>query len=104
MFIFYPRKVGVGLYNAVVQACESAGFTPTEGIEAPQLTSVVTFVAAGMGVSVIPATISQLQAEGACYFPLTGQAPIPNPAHAYRRKAPSNAPRYPPPPQIGRPV
>ncbi len=94
MFIFYPRKVGVGLYNAVVQACESAGFTPAEGIEVPQLTSVVTFVAAGMGVSVIPATMSQLQAEGVCYLPLTGQPPIANLAIAYREKAPSSALRY----------
>jgi len=91
MFIFYPRKVGVGLYNAVVQACESAGFTPAEGIEVPQLTSVVTFVAAGMGVSVIPATMSQLQAEGVRYLPLKGQQPIANLAIAYRPKAPSSA-------------
>ncbi|MGY6270946.1 LysR family transcriptional regulator [Achromobacter denitrificans] len=93
-FIFYPRKVGVGLYNAVVQACEAAGFTPSEGIEAPQLTSVVTFVAAGMGVSVIPATMSQLQAEGVCYLPLSGQPPIANLAIAYRGKAPSRALSY----------
>ncbi|ALM84814.1 LysR family transcriptional regulator [Bordetella sp. N] len=90
-FLFYPRKVGVGLYNAVVQACEAAGFTPAEGIEVPQLTSVVTFVAAGMGVSVIPATMSQLQAEGVRYLPLTGQVPIANLAIAYRPKAPSSA-------------
>ncbi|MFC4273631.1 LysR family transcriptional regulator [Achromobacter aloeverae] len=94
MFIFYPRKVGVGLYNAVVQACESVGFTPAEGIEVPQLTSVVTFVAAGMGVSVIPETMSQLQAEGVCYVPLTGQPPIANLAIAYRPKAPSSALKY----------
>jgi len=94
MFIFYPRKVGVGLYNAVVQACETAGFRPAEGIEVPQLTSVVTFVAAGMGVSVIPATMSQLQAEGVRYLPLRGQPPIANLAIAYRGKAPSMALSY----------
>jgi len=94
MFIFYPRKVGVGLYNAVVQACEMAGFRPSEGIEVPQLTSVVTFVAAGMGVSVIPATMSQLQAEGVRYLPLRGQPPIANLAIAYRGKAPSMALSY----------
>ncbi|OWT75414.1 MULTISPECIES: LysR family transcriptional regulator [unclassified Achromobacter] len=91
MFIFYPRKVGIGLYNAVVQACEAAGFTPAEGIEVPQMTSVVTFVAAGMGVSVIPATMSQLQAEGVRYLPLKGQPPVANLAIAYRPKAPSSA-------------
>ncbi|MBV7486381.1 LysR family transcriptional regulator [Bordetella sp. BOR01] len=94
MFIFYPRKVGVGIYNAVVQACEMAGFRPSEGIEVPQLTSVVTFVAAGMGVSIIPATMSQLQAEGVRYLPLRGQPPIANLAIAYRGKAPSMALSY----------
>ncbi|MVW71678.1 LysR family transcriptional regulator [Bordetella sp. 15P40C-2] len=93
-FIFYPRKVGVGLYNAVVQACEAAGFTPSEGIEVPQLTSVVTFVAAGMGVSVIPKTMSQLQAEGVRYLSLTGRPPIANLAIAYRDKAASRALDY----------
>ncbi len=85
-FIFYPRTVGVGLYRTVVNACEAAGFKPIEGIEAPQLTSVITFVAAGMGISVIPATMSQLQAEGVAYLEIEGASVVAELAIAHRRK------------------
>jgi DNA-binding transcriptional LysR family regulator len=86
-FIFYPRQVGVGLYNVLVEACQRAGFALNIGIEAPQLTSVVTFVAAGMGVSVVPSTMSQLQVEGVRYIPLQGRPPAAGLAMAYREGA-----------------
>jgi DNA-binding transcriptional LysR family regulator len=93
-FILYPRKLGTGVYDAVMQACIAAGFQPHAGLEVPQMTSVVTFVAAGMGVSVLPATMSQLQAEGVRYLPLKRNPPIANLAIAYRAKAPSMALSY----------
>ncbi len=93
-FIMYPRKVGIGIYDSVFEACERAGFTPTVRLEAPQLTSIITLVAAGMGVSVVPATMSQLQAEGVCYLPLIGDAPLANLAIAYRTRGPSMALSY----------
>lgn len=93
-FIFYPRQVGVGLYNVLVDACQRAGFALNIGIEAPQLTSVVTFVAAGMGVSVVPATMSQLQVEGVRYIPLQGRPPAAGLAIAYREGPASAALAY----------
>lgn len=93
-FILYPRKLGTGLYDAVMQACEAAGFKPQAGLEMPQMTSVVTFVAACMGVSVLPATMKQLQAEGVRYLPLKSDPPIANLAIGYRAKAPSMALSY----------
>lgn len=93
-FIFYPRTVGASIHDAVVQACEAAGFQPKAGLEVPQMTSVVTFVAAGMGVSVMPETMSQLQAEGVRYLSLKGKRPIANLAIAYRERAPTMALSY----------
>ena len=91
-FIFYPRKVGTGIYDAVVQACESCGFTPQIRVEVPQMTSVVTFVAAGMGVSLVPYTMQQLQAEGVVYVPLADTpAPQAHLAMAYNPRALSGA-------------
>ncbi|MBV6304066.1 LysR family transcriptional regulator [Candidimonas humi] len=90
-FIFYPRQVGVGLYNVLVGACRRAGFTLSVDVEAPQLTSVVTFVAAGMGVSVVPATMSQLQVEGVRYLPLQGRPLAAGLAMAYREGPASEA-------------
>lgn len=91
-FIFYPRQVGTGIFDAVIQACKSKGFTPTMGAEVPQMTSVITFVAAGMGVSLVPCTMQQLQAEGVCYIPLSDlPAPQTQLAIAYNRRALSPA-------------
>lgn len=93
-FILYPRKAGFGVYDSIIAACEQAGFAPDVRMEAPQLTSIITLVAAGMGVSVVPATMSQLQAEGVCYVPLLGTAPIAQLAIAFRTRAPSMALSY----------
>jgi DNA-binding transcriptional LysR family regulator len=83
-FIFYPRTVGMGLYTTLVEACRRASFTPAIALEAPQLTSVISFVAAGMGVSVVPAAMSQLQAEGVRYISLGRTPPMAQLAMAYR--------------------
>lgn len=91
-FIFYPRKVGTGIYDAVVQACASCGFEPEVRIEVPQMTSVVTFVAAGMGVSLVPHTMQQLRAEGVAYVPIDDvNVPQAHLAIAFNRRALSMA-------------
>jgi len=91
-FIFYPRKVGTGIYDAVVHACQSCGFTPEMRVEVPQMTSVVTFVAAGMGVSLVPYTMQQLRAQDVVYMPLSDiEVPQAHLAVAYNPKALSGA-------------
>jgi DNA-binding transcriptional LysR family regulator len=47
--------------------------------------SVITLVAADLGVSIVPASMSQLQITGVAYHAITGQAPIAPPALAHRR-------------------
>ncbi|BDB27280.1 LysR family transcriptional regulator [Cupriavidus sp. P-10] len=93
-FILYPRSAGHAVYDAVVQACEAVGFSPTLGQEAPQLTSIVTLVAAGMGVSVLPSTMAQLRAEGVTYVPIAGPAPESLLAAAFRTQNPTPALGY----------
>jgi len=91
-FIFYPLKVGTGIYDTVVQACQSCGFTPEVRVEVPQITSVVTFVAAGMGVSLVPLTMQQLRAEGVAYVPIADEeVPQAHLAIAFNRRALSMA-------------
>ncbi|MFC3337162.1 LysR family transcriptional regulator [Paracandidimonas soli] len=87
-FIFYPRKVGTGIYDAVVQACQSCGFSPEVRFEVPQMTSVITFVAAGMGVSLVPQTMRQLRAEGVKYISIAdADVPQAHLALAFNRRA-----------------
>lgn len=91
-FIFYPRKVGTGIYDAVVQACRSCGFVPEVRLEVPEMTSVVTFVAAGMGVSLVPETMRQLRAEGVKYVSLEDEeVPLAHLAIAFNQRSLSMA-------------
>ncbi|MGZ2406754.1 LysR family transcriptional regulator [Rhizobium leguminosarum] len=71
-FILFPRLVGLSLYDDVVLACRKAGFELTVAQEAPQISSVVNLVAADLGVSIVPASISKIKLEGVAYRPIEG--------------------------------
>jgi DNA-binding transcriptional LysR family regulator len=71
-FILFPRLVGLSLYDDVVRACREAGFDLKVAQEAPQISSVVNLVAADLGVSVVPASISQIKLSGVAYRPIEG--------------------------------
>jgi len=71
-FILYPRAVRPGLTDAVVSACERAGFAPRVCQFAPQLSSTINLVAAGLGVSIVPQAMRGLQPRAVAYVPLLG--------------------------------
>jgi DNA-binding transcriptional LysR family regulator len=85
--IMFPHAIGISLYNEVVTACARAGFIPRESQAAPQISSMVNLVAAGVGVSLIPASVACIQMEGVTYRPLNGDAPIARLALASRKGA-----------------
>jgi DNA-binding transcriptional LysR family regulator len=85
-FILYRRPVGPGLHDAIIAACDRAGFSPRIGQEAPRMLSTLSLVAAGLGVTVVPASMSRLEAEGVAYRPLDPAAELTAPLNlAYRR-------------------
>ncbi|WP_246705094.1 LysR family transcriptional regulator [Rhizobium sp. RM] len=53
-FILTPRSIGTSLHDASLKACEDAGFTPRLGPAAPHIASILTLVAAELGVSLVP--------------------------------------------------
>ncbi|SIS39267.1 LysR family transcriptional regulator [Insolitispirillum peregrinum] len=75
-FVLFPRGVGLSLYDEIVRVCGQAGFEPLVGQEAPQMSSVVNLVAAGLGVSIVTASIAQIRLPGVVYRPFAGGAPI----------------------------
>jgi DNA-binding transcriptional LysR family regulator len=85
-FILYRRPVGPGLHDAIIAACDRAGFSPTIGQETPRMLSTLSLVAAGLGVTVVPASMSRLEAEGVVYRALDKRAELTAPLNlAYRR-------------------
>ena len=85
-FILYRRPVGPGLHDAIIAACDRAGFSPKIGQEAPRMLSTLSLVAAGLGVTVVPQSMSRLEAEGVAYRGLDPAAQLTAPLNlAYRR-------------------
>ena len=69
-FILYRRPTGAGLYDVIIAACARAGFSPRVGQEAPRIVSTLNLVAAGLGVTLVPASLAGLPLEGVTYRPL----------------------------------
>jgi len=85
-FILYRRPVGPGLYDAIIASCHGAGFSPRVGQEAPRILSTLSLVAAGLGVSLVPASLQHLRMDGVIFRRLAGEPQPKAPLNlAYRR-------------------
>ncbi len=71
-FVFYRRPTGPGLHDAILAACLQAGFSPTVGQEAPRMSSTLGLVAAGLGVSIVPASMRRMNVAGVTFVPFLG--------------------------------
>jgi DNA-binding transcriptional LysR family regulator len=76
IFILYRRPDGRGLYDVIISACTEAGFSPHVGQEAPRIVSTLNLVAAGLGITIVPASLSRLPLEGVTYRTLGGKPAI----------------------------
>jgi DNA-binding transcriptional LysR family regulator len=74
-FVLFPRSIGAGLHDSIVSACRSAGFSPRIVQETSQVTSIVNLVAAGLGVSIVPASMQQVHSDGVTYRAIRRPAP-----------------------------
>jgi len=83
--ILPPRGVGQTFFNTVIAACRTAGFEPMLGQPAPQMVSVVNLVAAGLGYSLVPASLRQLRVTGVAYREIECVIPIATLSLASRR-------------------
>ena len=93
-FVLYRRPVGPGLHDAIIAACDRAGFSPQIGQEAPRMQSTLSLVAAGLGVTLVPKSMSRLEAEGVAYRALDQSVQLTAPLNlAYRRSEISEAVR-----------
>ena len=66
-FVTHPSGYRSAMFSAVMDACRHAGFTPREVIEVRETSTLVAFVAAGLGVALIPASVRSLALDGVAY-------------------------------------
>lgn len=84
-FIVFPRKIAPTLYDAIMACLHEAGVTPTVAQEAIQMQTIVGLVAAGMGVALVPQSVSNLKRPGVAYCSLARTGPIVETGLAWRK-------------------
>lgn len=66
-FLIVPRQQAASLHDAIVGRCREAGFAPVIGLEVYLQQTIVNFVAEGLGIALVPASMRRAQVEGAVF-------------------------------------
>lgn len=83
-FVAYPSHFRSVIHDAVEEVCAAHGFKPQVALEVAETATLVSFVAAGIGVSLVPLSVTRLAVVGAAYRPLAGDETQVELALAYR--------------------
>lgn len=83
--IIFPRHISPGLYDAILSVFRAAGITAEVGQEAIQMQTIVSLVSAGMGIALVPQSVSNLRRPGVEYLPLVQSTPLVETGLAWRR-------------------
>jgi DNA-binding transcriptional LysR family regulator len=70
-FVMFPRARGPAFFDQLMSLCSAAGFTPRIVQEAPQL-DIISMVAAGFGVSIMPSSMRNFRRPGLSFRAITG--------------------------------
>ena len=83
--IVFPRAISPALYDAIVSVFRDAGITPEIGQQAIQMQTIVSLVSAGMGMALVPQSVSNLMRPGVEYRALADAGPLVETGLAWRR-------------------
>jgi len=83
--IIFPRPIAPALHDAILGCFRAAGITPRIGQEAIQMQTIVGLVSAGMGLALVPQSVSNLMRPGVEYRALNDTTPQVETGLAWRR-------------------
>lgn len=83
--IVFPRAISPALYDAILSVFRDAGITPEIGQQAIQMQTIVSLVSAGMGMALVPQSVSNLMRPGVEYRALADTGPLVETGLAWRR-------------------
>ncbi|WP_213989147.1 LysR family transcriptional regulator [Sodalis sp. dw_96] len=75
-FLLLNEPDGVGLRNRILDACHLAGFEPLAENASTNMTSIISMIAAGLGITLAPSHLSGLNMPGVIFRPLTSAAAL----------------------------
>ena len=82
-FVMLARREAPGAYASVVSAMREAGGLPDDVLEVAEMQTIISLVAGGFGVSLVPASVGQVDRSGVVFRHLIG-APTNELALAWR--------------------
>lgn len=84
-FVLPPRAVGPQLHDQIAALCRDAGFAPQVAQHAVEWNTVCALVEAGLGISVVPASIRKIRLSGVVFRRIKPRTTTTRVALAWRR-------------------
>ncbi len=86
-FVLQSSNRGGGYYVQLMKLCLASGFSPNVIQEVTEMHTIVSLVAAGMGVSLVPLSTRNLRSQGVVYRVLEGTTTLTEMAVAWLRNS-----------------
>lgn len=74
--IFYPQKLGVGIYDQVMRLFSSQGLTPNIILETQESAAIISLAASGLGVAIVPSELQCIKVPHVCFRPIADKGAI----------------------------
>jgi DNA-binding transcriptional LysR family regulator len=71
-FVLFPRAQAPGFHDRLIGSVAAAGAPPLVVQYAPEMLTIIGLVAAGIGLSLVPASVARLALDGVTYRPVAG--------------------------------
>ncbi len=84
-FVLQSSQRGAGYYVQLMRLCLASGFSPNVIQEVTEMHTIVSLVAAGMGVSLVPLSARNIRSQGVVYRELEGTTTLTEMAVAWPR-------------------
>lgn len=74
-FVLFPRAMATRLYDQIISLCHQGDFSPTVVQQAAQMQTILSLVAAEIGVAIVPESLQNLQRQGVNFVPFKAATP-----------------------------
>ena len=71
-FVILARREAPGLYASLAAAMSDAGGLPEDVLEVAEMQTIISLVAGGFGVSLVPTSVGQVDRSGVAFRPIAG--------------------------------
>ncbi|TCS37857.1 LysR family transcriptional regulator [Paucimonas lemoignei] len=75
-FVLFVQDSGTGTYPEILRLCRKAGFEPKISMEASDPSVIISLVAAGFGISILPESYKCIRIKGARYRPIADPSAV----------------------------